>query len=78
MNERTERYVDLTIKNWIINHAGVIINDKKISHSKLRHEYLIFVIADVYSCSLLINEFLAEDYGRTVACINGIQFWNET
>lgn len=29
MNEWIERYVDLIIKNWIINYVGVIINDKK-------------------------------------------------
>lgn len=43
--------------NWVMKLPGVIINDKKIPHTEKRHEYLIFAVADVYTASLLINEF---------------------
>lgn len=37
----------LAILNRVFNLAGVTINDKKSPHTELRHEYLIFTVADV-------------------------------
>ena len=62
---------------------GVIINDKKIPHTEKRHEYLIFAVADVYTASLLINEFSwGELWWRCLARFDDNtseqQDWNET
>lgn len=46
-NERAEKCTALAILNRVFNLVGVTINDKKSPHTELRHEYLIFTVADV-------------------------------